>query len=433
MTVGSPARRGNDEYPREYHWPKNARGCEAKPDRLASDNIFEPEDGTLSDDDLTPGFPPPPKVPVGPWGQPERPIGPDLPIQLTHIPGGFGQLWVAYVTTVVLSLLTLTVYRFWGMTRIRRQLWSRVVLLDDPFEYTGSGWELFIGFLKVMFYIVLPVTLIIAGLNFALQSMGLFTLEQIIGFITAVGFYWIVEVAIFLRFRYRANRTSWRGIRARVNGNATDFAGRALLLAAGVAFTGGILYPYAHAFLMRYKLNCLSFGGLKVRSSLSSRNLYGRFFLCSLLSMVLGLILLFSFVISTFTGAISGTSVFTPGTAVGIDFITGLLLAPFALAPFAWYWAKFYRAAAQSVLIGEDQIDVAYDVTGWQLLRYAAGNWALIVFSLGLLWPLTWIRKIELICNCFRINREISVEALLQEAYDPTNVGEELGGGFEIV
>jgi uncharacterized membrane protein YjgN (DUF898 family) len=289
---------------------------------------------------------------VGPWGQQERSIEPDLTIQLTHIPSGFGQLWITYITTVILSLLTLTVYRFWGMTRIRRQLWSRVMILDDSFEYTGSGWELFIGFLKVMFYIVLPVTLIIAGLNFALQSMELFTLDQIIGFITAVGFYWIVEVAIFLRFRYRANRTSWRGIRARVNGSAIDFAGRALLLAIGVAFTSGMLYPYAHDFLMRYKLNCLNFGGLKVRSSLSSRNLYGRFFLCSLLSIVLGL----TFVFSTFTGAISGASVFIPGSAVGVGSIAGLLLAPFALAPFAWYWAKFYRATAQSVLVGEDRM-----------------------------------------------------------------------------
>ena len=84
-------------------------------------------------------------------------------------------------------------------------------------------------------------------------------------------------------------------------------------------------------------------------------------------------------------------------------------------------------------MVGEDRIGVAYDVTGWRLLRYVAGNWALIVFSFGLLWPLTWIRKTALICDCFRINREIPVETLLQEAYDPTNVGEELGGGFEIV
>ena len=49
---------------------------------------------------------------MGPWGQQERSIEPDLTIRLTHIPSGFGQLWIAYITTVILSLLTLTVYRF---------------------------------------------------------------------------------------------------------------------------------------------------------------------------------------------------------------------------------------------------------------------------------------------------------------------------------
>ena len=234
--------------------------------------------------DFTPTYPAAPKDPNAP-----TPLAATT-TKLKHNIRGFGKLWRTFIITVVLSVLTLTIYRFWGLTKIRAHLWSRVTLLDDPFEYTGNGWELFIGFVKVIFLFVLPVTLILSGLNFAFQSLGLFTLEQIVGFLTAIGFYWICEVAVFLRFRHRANRTSWRSIRAKVSGSATHFAGRALLLAAGVALTVGILYPFAHAYFMRYKLNALSFGGLQVRSTFSSRTIYGTYFLCAIMGVTLAIL-----------------------------------------------------------------------------------------------------------------------------------------------
>ena len=39
----------------------------------------------------------------------------------------------------VLGVLTLGFYRFWGKTRLRRYLWSRLSFEDDPLEYTGAG------------------------------------------------------------------------------------------------------------------------------------------------------------------------------------------------------------------------------------------------------------------------------------------------------
>lgn len=287
--------------------------------------------------------------------------------------------------------------------------------------------------MKVLFLFILPVSLVISGLNFAFQAMGWPALNQIVGILTVVGFYWIFEVALFLRFRYRANRTSWRGIRARVSGNALHFAGWALLLAAGVALTAGILYPYAHAFFMRYKLNCLSFGGLKVQSTFSSSTIYGRFILCAVAVPLISIPT--AFIIGLIIGSIIGSS-----RGIGLPLGTfqfpyqfiGVIFIPIAFLGFAWYWAKLYQEAAKSVWIGDQKIDVSYNITGWRLARYVAGNWAIIIFSLGLRWPLTWIRKLDLICECLTIHKEIPVEAMMQEAHDPTHVGEELGGGFDI-
>src|SRR5690606_436948 len=46
-----------------------------------------------------------------------------------------------------LTVITLTMYRFWARTSMRRRLWSRTWVLGDPLEYTGNAAELFRGFL----------------------------------------------------------------------------------------------------------------------------------------------------------------------------------------------------------------------------------------------------------------------------------------------
>ncbi len=49
----------------------------------------------------------------------------------------------------------LGIWRFWGKTRMRRYLWSHTSLSGDRFEYTGTGGELFVGFIIVMIAYVL--------------------------------------------------------------------------------------------------------------------------------------------------------------------------------------------------------------------------------------------------------------------------------------
>ena len=47
-------------------------------------------------------------------------------------------------------ITTLGVYRFWATARQRRYLWSRTQVIDDTLEWTGTGKEMFIGFLIVI-------------------------------------------------------------------------------------------------------------------------------------------------------------------------------------------------------------------------------------------------------------------------------------------
>ena len=54
------------------------------------------------------------------------------------------------VTNALLIICTLGIYRFWAAARQRRYLWSRTEFIDDTLEWTGTGKEMFLGFLIVI-------------------------------------------------------------------------------------------------------------------------------------------------------------------------------------------------------------------------------------------------------------------------------------------
>ena len=74
-------------------------------------------------------------------------------------------------TNALLIIATLGIYRFWATARQRRYLWSRTHVIDDSLEWTGTGKEMFIGFLIVL-AILIPFFLFIQFLFPALIARG---------------------------------------------------------------------------------------------------------------------------------------------------------------------------------------------------------------------------------------------------------------------
>ena len=68
---------------------------------------------------------------------------------------------------LLLTIVTLGVYRFWATTRERRYLWSRTRFVDENLEWAGTGMELFIGFVMVFVLFGIPYF----GLSFDTQTV----------------------------------------------------------------------------------------------------------------------------------------------------------------------------------------------------------------------------------------------------------------------
>jgi uncharacterized membrane protein YjgN (DUF898 family) len=77
-------------------------------------------------------------------------------------------LYPLYLGTLLLTIVTLGFYRFWARTRIRMHIWSRIVMLDDGLEYTGTGKELFVGFMKAAL-LLSPIFICYVALDLAAQ------------------------------------------------------------------------------------------------------------------------------------------------------------------------------------------------------------------------------------------------------------------------
>ncbi len=180
----------------------------------------------------------------------------------------------------LLSFLTLTVYRFWGKTRVRRFIWGGVSFLDDRFEYTGRPVELLIGFLIVA-VVLIPLILIYV---FVSQYIDPLSSEALIAqYIVAGVFVFLVQFAVYRARRYRLSRTEWRGIRGRQTGSAANYAARTFLLLLLMGATLWLALPVKNVMLYRYRITNTRFGDREFRFRGSAEKLMVRWIICWLL------------------------------------------------------------------------------------------------------------------------------------------------------
>ena len=156
----------------------------------------------------------------------------------------------------LLQLPTLGFYRFWFLTDIRRHLWSNTRIGEDPFEYTGTGKELLLGFL-IATAVLAPIYALYFWLGVeaerakAFASLPLFLALYVLG-----------QYARFRARRYRATRTIFRGVRFWMTGSAWGYAGRVVLYDVVTLLTLGLAYPWRAAGLERYLMAHTRYGSL---------------------------------------------------------------------------------------------------------------------------------------------------------------------------
>lgn len=282
--------------------------------------------------------------------------------------GDWKEFFPIAASNLLLTFVTLGVYRFWATTRERQYFWSRTRFIDDTLEWTGKGKELFLGFIMAIAALLLPIL----GLQFLIQALVLQG-QTVIAGVLGLGFYVIIlflaGFATFRALRYRLSRTHWHGIR----GGSDDPGARYGLsyiwktLVGGLAL--GLLIPWSMTSLWADRWNAMSFGPHRFESTPEWGGLMKRYLLLYLVpvgALILG-----------------GVAAVSSGSGEGVAAMAVLLvLAFYIVLPLIalGYYAAYFREVVGTLSLSTINFQFTARTKEWFLLFL--GNAGLFVLAL---------------------------------------------------
>ncbi|MEM8792636.1 MAG: DUF898 family protein [Pseudomonadota bacterium] len=162
----------------------------------------------------------------------------------------------------LLTILTLGIYRFWMVTKLRQFYWSAIQIEGDPLEYTGRALEKLLGFLIAL--VILAIYLGVVNILLTFLGLSVTGGDPLIAQL-AINLSILATLPLIFYAQYRGTsyvlaRTSWRGIRFGLKPGAWGYTMRALGLVLLSIVTFGIMYPYQHFKLSKYITDRAAFG-----------------------------------------------------------------------------------------------------------------------------------------------------------------------------
>jgi uncharacterized membrane protein YjgN (DUF898 family) len=350
-----------------------------------------------------------------------------VPARAVEFTGTWREYLPIAASNVLLIIVTLGIYRFWATARQRRYLWSRTEVIGDRLEWSGTGKEMFIGFLIVI-AVLLPFFLFIQFLFPALIARGKMEAAFGIIFLFYIGLIYLAGFATFRALRYRLSRTWWRGIRGGSNDPGWNYGGEYLGRVALSAITMFIVWPWAATRLWNGRWNQMSFGPLKFRTDLDAEGLKWRWAAVYLVPIAV-LVLVGTIAVALgFQAAAEGTEPSPTFIAVLIGLFLLFYLA-IPLMTLHWY-AKYYRKAADSLSLGE--LEFGFDASTWDWLKLFLGNIALAVVTLGFGLAYWGYRNWAFMVRHLHLYGSVDASALTQSATHAPGEAEGLADAFDI-
>lgn len=370
---------------------------------------------------------------------PPTAVGETIRFEYVPKPG----LWRIAIVNFLLGIVTLTIYRFWGKTRARQHIWSCVHVNGQPLEYTGTGKELFIGFLKVLLVFTLPISALLFGLQLTLG------VEHPSVAIVQVGVVMLIYVlwggAIYLSRRYQLSRTTWRGIRGTLSGSPLVYSILYFGCLMGRSMSLGWATPVLNLSLQEKMIGEMRFGDLAFKFRGRAGPLYPTYALCWFLTVfgvglaiaaLVGVVMwvadtgLGSFFKDIFTSPDGSND--TAKAVFGIGIILLFVIGYLLIVPMLWaiYSAKEMTMFAAYTKAGDATF--SFNATAWSLIGLIMGNILLFVFTLGLARPIIAQRIVRYFCDRIGIHGTINVDAISQSMHKYDKTGEGLADAFDL-
>ena len=346
---------------------------------------------------------------------------------------GFDGNWKDFariaVPNLLLTIVTLGIYRFWATTRERQYLWSHTRFVDERLEWTGTGKELFVGFLLVMLLFAIPVF----GIQFISQALILRGYElagAVLGILPILAIFYLTGVARFRALRYRLSRTRWRGIRGGSDDQGLGY-GVSYMWKTFVGYLPlGLAIPWSMTSLWNERWSKMSFGPHRFDADADSGNVFARFLLFYLSPFVFFI----GAIIAGVTGALAGIgfgaeeiaqwSAVAVGIALVLFFYIGLGIIAVA------YYAKFYREAVGSTRWKD--LHFGFEASTMDWIKLIVVDALIVVLTLGLGFIFLSYRHWKFMAMHLEAGGDILLDELTQSTTATSKHGEGLLDAFDI-
>ncbi len=302
-----------------------------------------------------------------------------VPPQEAHQPSFHGDGTMLFGITLVnllLSIVTLGIYYFWGKTRVRAYTHSQMEFDGDRFAYHGTGMELLLAAIKVILLIFIG-----GGAVALYQTRNPGIVPALASAVVISAFLLLLTpIAIVGSRRYRLSRASWRGIRFSFEGRAREFA-RIFIPGALLSFlTLGLYYPFFHNTMWHYLITRTYFGSQPFAYDGRGIDQFGRYLLALLLTI----------------------------PTLGIYWF--------------WYSAWRHRYYWNHTSWGDTRLRST--IYGGPWFRLWVVNILLAAFTLGLAVPWIVVRNIRFLCNHVAVLGPLDVSVIRQQAAPAPATGE---------
>lgn len=194
-------------------------------------------------------------------------------------------LWKIMFTNLFMGVITLTIWHFWGKTNVRRHIWSCIHINGEPLEYSGTGGELFRGFMAVFVVFILPVLLIMGWLSLSLGPSHPAILRPNLLFFVAG--YLLSGFALYKARNYQLSRTNWRGIRGNMDGSAGLYSLTYFGNILAKWFSLGWATPVMNVVMSQQMIGDMRFGDAAFKFKGRAGPLYPTYALCWFLTLIL--------------------------------------------------------------------------------------------------------------------------------------------------
>lgn len=284
-----------------------------------------------------------------------------------------------YVVNNLLAMLTLGVYHFWGKAKIRKYLYSSTELMGERFSFTGTGKELFVGWLKAALIMALLFSAPNALSTFVHPAFGLI----------AIPIMFIIFPAIMVgSWRYKLSRAHWHGASFSFTGKTKDYMLLHIKGSLLTLLTFGLYAPYFHMQKERFWRTNSNYGT---------------------------------------------TSFGYDGKAEDIrkDFLKAWLLTVPTLG-FVWFWyaAKVTRYDWEHTSFSG--LSFSFGASGRQYFAFLIGNLALLAFTLGLAYPWVVVRGVKFISKHLSMKGAVEFGKINHAPQRSKAVGEGLASVLDI-